>query len=81
MSSKKTNLEMIARHLNENDDVHSAVDVWFSSYQKISAKEFLDCSDGCWSNQKILEIIEDEIMMLTSARDEIKQHLNLLEGK
>jgi hypothetical protein len=80
MSSKKTNLEMIARHLNENDDVHSAVDVWFSSYQKISAKEFLECNESYFGSE-ILEIIEDEIMMLTSARDEIKRHLNILEGK
>ena len=81
MSSKNTSLEMIAKHLNVNDDVHSAVDVWFQSYQQISAKGFLDCSDGRWSNHQILEIIEDEIMMLNSARDEIKQHLNLLEAK
>ena len=80
MSSKKTNLEMIAKHLNVNDDVHSAVDVWFQSYQQISAKEFLECSED-WSDSEILEIIEDEIMMLTSARDEIKRHLNILEGK
>jgi hypothetical protein len=40
MSSKKTSLEMIAKHLNVNDDVYSAVDVWLQSYQQISAKEF-----------------------------------------
>ena len=80
MSSKKTNLEVIAHRLNEKNDVHSAVDVWFSSYQKISAKEFLECSED-WSDSEILEIIEDDLAMLTSARDEIKQHLNNLGGK
>ena len=80
MSSKKTSLEMIAKHLNVNDDVHSAVVVWFQSYQQISAKEFLECNESYFGSE-ILEIIEDEIMMLNSARDEIKQHLNLLEGK
>jgi hypothetical protein len=80
MSSKTTNLEMIANHLNVNDYVYSAVDVWFSSYQKISAKEILGCSES-WFDGEILEIIEDDLAMLTSARNEIRQHLNNLEGK
>jgi hypothetical protein len=73
MSSKSTDLKEIGKHLNENDDVCAAVNVWYDSYHLISTEEFLNCSDG-WNVEELLEILNDKIWMLTSARDSIKEY-------
>ena len=70
MTSKANDMYAIRKHLNTRDDVYSAVTVWQQSYHNISAQEFLDCSAD-WNSKELLEILEDKIRMLTSARNEI----------
>jgi hypothetical protein len=73
MSSKSTDLKEIRKHLNENDDVCAAVNVWYDSYHLISTEEFLNCSDG-WNVDELLDILTDKVLMFTSARDIIKEY-------
>jgi hypothetical protein len=73
MSSKSTDLKEIRKHLNENDEVGAAVNIWYESYHLISTEEFLNCSD-VWNVEELLEILNDKIWMLTSARDSIKDY-------
>lgn len=73
MSSKSTDLTEIRKHLNENNDVGAAVNVWYESYHLISTEEFLNCSDG-WNVEELLEVLNDKIWMFTSARDSIKDY-------
>jgi hypothetical protein len=73
MSSKSTDLKEIRKHLNENDDVCAAVNVWYDSYHLISTEEFLNCSDG-WNVDELLDILSDKVLMFTSLRDSIKEY-------
>jgi hypothetical protein len=73
MSSKSTDLKEIRKHLNENDDVCAAVNVWYDSHHLISTEEFLNCSDG-WNVDELLDILSDKVLMFTSARDIIKEY-------
>ena len=73
MSSKSTDLKEIGKHLNENDDVCAAVNVWYDSYHLISTEEFLNCSDG-WTVDELLDILSDKVLMFTSLRDSIKEY-------
>ena len=73
MSGKSTDLKEIRKHLNENDDVCAAVNVWYDSYHLISTEEFLNCSDG-WNVDELLDILSDKVLLFTSLRDSIKEY-------
>ena len=74
MTSKINDIAAIRRYLNEIHDLYGAVAIWCESYHPISVKEFLECSYYQNSNE-ILVTLNEKIMMLTLARDEINEYL------
>ena len=75
VTSKIKDLIAISRQLNERSDVYAAVSVWTESYNCISPSEFLECSEE-WNSQEILNILNEDIMMFTWAKQAIEKHLN-----
>jgi hypothetical protein len=72
MGSKSRDLKEIWKQLNENYDACSAVDIWLSSYYLITVEEFVRCSD--WNVDELLEILDEKVLMLSSAREIIKNY-------
>ena len=73
MGSKSRDLKEIRKQLNENYDVCSAVDIWLSSYYFITVEEFVKCSDD-WNVDELLEILDEKVLLLASARDSIENY-------
>jgi RIO-like serine/threonine protein kinase len=69
---KKDSLKLIKKLLQEDFDVVRAIDVWYSSYQKITIGEFMECSDV--SPEHLTQIINEYIYSLQEAKKEIESY-------
>jgi RIO-like serine/threonine protein kinase len=69
---KKDSLKLIKKLLQEDFDVVRAIDVWYSSYQKITVNEFMECSDV--SPEYLTQIINEYIYSLQEAKKEIESY-------